>query len=326
MVDFTDLQGNASQLGRYIAEEVGLGILNARKGLVVVERNLLGPILQERKRAEQGLIDPATAQKLKVSGVEMLVTGTMTEFGDRIHVVMKVMDTGTAALVAGRSFDMAKTPAVIELGKGGLPSAGSQTGEITVNSGTGAQSAGGSNPSRETVSGTADDATFANEVLRATVRSLTLSPDRRRAVLTFTVENISGTDDGTGRLRKEAISLAGNSVGGSDMPANISPTRGIYTTGQMASATPKMSLNDNRGNRWLPVSLQGIQLVETNSFTTVGTYSRFGPSQRAVLTATFAAEGTVGSEFTFSLEVLCKAESGKGGAFSISFAGIKPAR
>ncbi|MBZ5725827.1 MAG: CsgG/HfaB family protein [Acidobacteriia bacterium] len=94
VVDFTDLRGDVTELGRFVAEELALGLVTAKKNFSVVDRTHLRAILQENKLGSSGLIDPATARKLgQITGVEALVTGSMTVLGDRVHLVIKVLDT-----------------------------------------------------------------------------------------------------------------------------------------------------------------------------------------------------------------------------------------
>src|SRR2546425_7415993 len=58
VVDFTDLQGNVTELGRFLAEEVSVALSGAGKGIEVVDRTHLKTLLQEHKLASSGVIDP----------------------------------------------------------------------------------------------------------------------------------------------------------------------------------------------------------------------------------------------------------------------------
>lgn len=116
VVDFTDLQGNVTELGRFLAEEFSVSLAEAGKSFEVVDRTHLKSILEEHKLATTGLIDPATARQLgKLAGVEALVTGTLTEFGDSVRVAVKVLDTETAGVINASRGNVAKTQAIQEL-------------------------------------------------------------------------------------------------------------------------------------------------------------------------------------------------------------------
>jgi curli biogenesis system outer membrane secretion channel CsgG len=116
VVDFTDLQGNVTELGRFLAEEFSVAFAGAGKGFEVVDRTHLKSILAEHKLSATGIMDPQTARKLgQIAGVDALVTGTITPFGDSIRVSVKILDTSTARVIGASSGDIAKTKAIEEL-------------------------------------------------------------------------------------------------------------------------------------------------------------------------------------------------------------------
>lgn len=116
VVDFTDLQGNVTELGRFLAEEFSVAFAAAGKGFEVVDRTHLKSILAEHKLSATGIIDPQTARKLgQIVGVDALITGTITPFGDSIRLSVKILDTATAKVIGASSGDIAKTKAIEEL-------------------------------------------------------------------------------------------------------------------------------------------------------------------------------------------------------------------
>lgn len=116
VVDFTDLEGNATELGRFLAEEFAVSLASSGKGFEVVDRSNLRTILQEHKLAASGLIDPATAKKLgQIAGVDALVTGTLTPFGDSVRLACKILDTSTARVIGGARGDIPRTKAIDDL-------------------------------------------------------------------------------------------------------------------------------------------------------------------------------------------------------------------
>ncbi|MGD2087818.1 MAG: FlgO family outer membrane protein [Candidatus Aminicenantes bacterium] len=129
VVDFTDLQGSVTELGRFISEEFSISLASAGKGFTVVDRTHLKSILEEHKLSAKGLIDPATARKLgKIAGVEALVTGTLTPFGDSVRISVKILDTETATIIDANRGNIPMIDAIKELmGTGVGSSAGQQT-------------------------------------------------------------------------------------------------------------------------------------------------------------------------------------------------------
>lgn len=116
VVDFTDLEGNVTALGRYLAEEMSVN-LSARAGnFTVIERNQLRVIIQEHRLSAAGLIDPQTAKRLgEIAGADALITGTTTTFGDSVHVIAKIIDTRTAVIIGAASYDLPRTKAIDDL-------------------------------------------------------------------------------------------------------------------------------------------------------------------------------------------------------------------
>jgi len=57
VVDFTDLSGNVTQLGRFIAELFSVKLTEVGKGFQVVDRTHLNILIKEHKLSKTGLID-----------------------------------------------------------------------------------------------------------------------------------------------------------------------------------------------------------------------------------------------------------------------------
>lgn len=116
VVDFTDLQGNMTELGRFLAEELSVDLTLSANGFEVIDRTHLKSILTEHKLSVTGLVDPNTVKKLgQIAGVDAIVTGSVTPFGDSIRVTCKVIATDTAKVIGASKSDIAKTKAIEEL-------------------------------------------------------------------------------------------------------------------------------------------------------------------------------------------------------------------
>lgn len=132
VVDFTDLKGCVTELGRYMAEDISVALARNARGFKVIDRTNLKVLLAEHKLASTGIIDPATARKLgQIAGVDALVTGTIAPLSDTVHVSAKVLDTKTAMVLGGTTVDMPKTKNVQELLAKGVTNCGQSTGDIS---------------------------------------------------------------------------------------------------------------------------------------------------------------------------------------------------
>lgn len=113
VVDFTDVQGEKTELGRFLAEELSVALLNTRRGLRIVDRVHLKRLFEEHRLGEDGSIDPQTAREVgRIAGVHFLVTGTLTPLDEGVRLTVKVLETETADIVAG---DRVTIPATDQL-------------------------------------------------------------------------------------------------------------------------------------------------------------------------------------------------------------------
>jgi TolB-like protein len=130
VVDFTDLQGCVTELGRFLAEEFSVNLTTAATNFEVIDRTHLKTLLQEHKLASTGIIDPQTARKLgEIAGVQALVTGSLTPFGESVRLSAKVLDVSTAKMIGAFSADIPRTKAIDELLARGISSCGTPTTE-----------------------------------------------------------------------------------------------------------------------------------------------------------------------------------------------------
>ena len=100
VLDFTDLQGNTSELGKYIAEQLTVNLVMGKHDFSVLDRANLKKILAEHKLTASGLVDPENAKKLGLfAGVDALIIGTIIPIGTNINLTVKVITTETTEIV-----------------------------------------------------------------------------------------------------------------------------------------------------------------------------------------------------------------------------------
>jgi hypothetical protein len=110
VVDFTDLAGNVTELGRFLAEELSVSLVLAGAGLEMVDRTQLNKIFQEQALSFSGAIDPAAVKKVgQIAGVDALIAGTITDLGDTVRLTLKIMATDTGRLISAARTNIPKT-------------------------------------------------------------------------------------------------------------------------------------------------------------------------------------------------------------------------
>ncbi len=100
VLDFTDLHGSSSELGKYIAEQLTVNLVLGKRDFSVLDRANLKSILAEHKLTATGLVDPENAKKLGMfAGVDALILGTITHKDQKIGLTAKIITTDTAEIV-----------------------------------------------------------------------------------------------------------------------------------------------------------------------------------------------------------------------------------
>jgi TolB-like protein len=116
VVDFTDLQGNATELGRFLAEELSAHLVSGAKGFSVMDRTQLKSMLRDKGLLSTGLMDPQTARKIgQIAGVDAIVTAAMTPLDAGVRIAAKVIDPSTAKVLGASLVEMPRNRAVAEL-------------------------------------------------------------------------------------------------------------------------------------------------------------------------------------------------------------------
>ena len=107
VVEFSDLNGNITEFGMYLSEELITRLFLTRK-FDVIERQLLNKVLSEQKLGITGLIDDESAITIgKLLGVDAIVSGTITDLGKSLKVNARIISTET-----GKVFGVAGTKIV----------------------------------------------------------------------------------------------------------------------------------------------------------------------------------------------------------------------
>lgn len=85
------------------------------QGIKVVERSQLEKVLKEQQLSYSGLVDLSSAQQIgKLLGAGGIVLGTITDEGNAVAVNARLVEVGTADIVAAAEAELAKTPLVAQ--------------------------------------------------------------------------------------------------------------------------------------------------------------------------------------------------------------------
>lgn len=117
IIDFSDLNGNVTALGQFMAEELTTQLFIIAPGkFEVVERRQLLKLEEELALGQIGFIEEKGIKKMgQVLGVDAIVTGSMTDLGNTVKVNARLIAVESAKVFAVAATDIPKTGMVADL-------------------------------------------------------------------------------------------------------------------------------------------------------------------------------------------------------------------
>lgn len=105
VLDFR-LQGNdfdTEDMGKIVAEWLITAFVREGR-FEVVERKLLGEVLEEQKMIETGIVDQDTASEIgKLLGVKVIISGSVAKIQDVVEVNARIVDVTSASIITAES-------------------------------------------------------------------------------------------------------------------------------------------------------------------------------------------------------------------------------
>jgi TolB-like protein len=112
VVEFSDLRGNVTDLGRFLSEEL-ITCLYKTKKFRVIERQLLNRVMAEQKLMLTKLVDPTSAKKLgKLLGVDAICSGSISGLAQTMFVNARLISTATGEIFSVASVQLVKDQSV----------------------------------------------------------------------------------------------------------------------------------------------------------------------------------------------------------------------
>ncbi|MBD3226418.1 MAG: hypothetical protein GF313_16940 [Caldithrix sp.] len=115
VVEFSDLENNVNQLGRFLAEELITRLFRTRT-FEVIERQMLHKVMEENRLTLSGIVDATSAKELgRILGVDAIATGSITDLGHSIKVNARLISTETGKVFSVASVNLIKNNTVKKL-------------------------------------------------------------------------------------------------------------------------------------------------------------------------------------------------------------------
>jgi Curli production assembly/transport component CsgG len=129
VLDFTDLQGNYNELGRYVAEQLTVDLVMSKHDFAVLDRANLKQILAEHKLTARGLVDPDNAKKLgQFAGVDALILGTFVPTKQDVQLTAKIITTDTAEIIGAAKLNFTNSSETAQLLQNSVAPTSADTG------------------------------------------------------------------------------------------------------------------------------------------------------------------------------------------------------
>lgn len=273
IVEFSDLNGNITAFGQFLAEELITRLFIISPGqFEVVERRQLMRVLQEQKLTMSGLLDAEAMESVgKILGIDAIVTGSITDLGNSVKVNARLIGVDTAKVFAVASTSIPKVGTVASLmEKKAIPppvySRNTMVSSVK--------------PSPAFVSPRPTHSpfpSFQNSFLRVTVQSINMSKNKTVLSLVLRFENITKKDI--------LLGVQGNDNG-------------------------HVTLVDDKANVWAIAKITGIQLLwppeyaVTSKCTDYRQYTVFTPHAKNTVVMIFKSEeASDGKIFSFGADL-----------------------
>lgn len=118
VLDFTDLQGSPTELGRFLAQELSDQLVSGSTSVLFVDRANLQVLLREHKLSVEGLVNPELIAKIgNLVGIDTIIVGTTTAMGDTIRLSVRAIDVETGRIVVSQATNLPATSALMALSK-----------------------------------------------------------------------------------------------------------------------------------------------------------------------------------------------------------------
>ncbi len=115
VIEFSNLDGSVSQLGRYISEELITRLYRTGE-FEVVERQMLNKIMREHELSLSGFIDESSAREIgMLLGVDAIASGSVTELVSEVKINARLISAETGKIFSVASVKVDKTQDVIQL-------------------------------------------------------------------------------------------------------------------------------------------------------------------------------------------------------------------
>ncbi len=121
VLDFTDLQGQGTVLGRFLAIELSDQIVSRATSFSLIDRANFQHLLRENKLSLDGFINHESRRKIgNMIGIDTVISGSVTPIGSRVRLSVRAISVETGKIVSAQSVFITATQELLSLYGQGL--------------------------------------------------------------------------------------------------------------------------------------------------------------------------------------------------------------
>lgn len=109
IIDFTNPSGDVSELGRSISNRLRIEVAKNPADLTIVNRSILNDVLKEERLFKDGIVDPNTVREINFIGVQALIIGEISDYGNNYSIEIQLIDTESSDIAGGEILEVPKT-------------------------------------------------------------------------------------------------------------------------------------------------------------------------------------------------------------------------
>ncbi len=115
IIEFSDLEGNITEFGKYLSEELIARLFRTGK-FKVIERHFLNKVIEEHKLSYTHFFDEKSVRDIgRFLGVDAIASGSVTDLGNSVKVNARLIATETGSIFSVASVEILKDEKVARL-------------------------------------------------------------------------------------------------------------------------------------------------------------------------------------------------------------------
>lgn len=112
VIDFTNPDGQLSALGKSLSNKLRINLTKNSNEIKIVNRSVLKEALKEEQLFKDGIINPESAKKINFKGIEAIILGEISDYGNSYSSEIQIINTETSGIIGGEILEIPQTESI----------------------------------------------------------------------------------------------------------------------------------------------------------------------------------------------------------------------